>query len=163
MDFSLFNYESITKISDKYYGILCQNDLLSSSGILVDNKQFKPLDQKRVKVIYKDFTLCFLKNYYKSQNAIVFEFESDLNLDSLGFLAYYKKSSFYCLSCKKTYNLTEGQIKCCELIHSPIKIMNPVLDRIEIHNRITNEMNYKPKNEFLDLHFSTIMDKILLD
>lgn len=163
MDLSLLNRESLTQDSSKVHGILFQNNILTSSGFLIDVKNFSPTKQKGVRIIYKNHSLGFLRKFYKNNESVIFEFESDLKLNELGFIIFFKKSEFDCIHCKKSYNLSEFQDRCCELIHSPIQLFNPAIDRIEIYNKITPDMNYLPKEEFVSLHFATIMDKILLD
>jgi hypothetical protein len=163
MDLSLLNRESLSQDSNKCHAILFENDMLTTCGFLIDIKNFTLSNQKQVRIIYKNHSIGFLKKFYKNYDKVVFQFESDLQLDQLGFLIYFKKSAFECLHCKKYFNMSDLHEKCCELIHSPIKLINPSVDRIEIYNKITPDINYQPKEEFISLHFATIMDKILLD
>lgn len=163
MDLSLLNHESLTQDSNKFHAILFANNILTSCGFLIDIKNFSISNQKQVRIIYKNNSLGFLKKFYKNDNKVIFQFESDLQLDQLGFLIYFKKSAFECIHCKKYFNVSDLHDKCCELVHSPIQLVNPSLDRIEIYSKITPLMNYQPKEEFISLHFATIMDKILLD
>jgi hypothetical protein len=163
MDLSLLNRESLTQDSNKFHAILFENNILTTCGFLIDIKNFSISNQKQVRIIYKNNSLGFLKKFYKNYDKVIFEFESDLKLNELGFLIYFKKSAFECLYCKKYYNLSDLNERCCELIHSPIQLINPSIDRIEIYNKITPAMNFQPKEEFISLHFATIMDKILLD
>ena len=149
MDLSLLNHESLTQDSNKFHAILFANNILTSCGFLIDIKNFSISNQKQVRIMYKNNSLGFIKKFYKNDNKVIFQFESDLQLDQLGFLIYFKKSAFECIHCKKYFNVSDLHDKCCELVHSPIQLVNPSLDRIEIYSKITPLMNYQPKEEYV--------------
>lgn len=106
--------------------------------------------QKRTIIPYKDFK----NNQYISFKKLSFESENTL------ILPLFSGCEFLCLKCKKLYKpRTE---KCCSL-DSGIQIYKGKLSKIYIPKIIDNTKAIKHvRDEFVDLHYSDLLDTILL-
>jgi hypothetical protein len=102
-------------------------------------------------------------NYYKGfQQETIVEIKLLDNLLNTNFvIPHFECKNFKCLSCNKIH--TQDTDKCCEMKKSILEIYDCKLYKITIPK--LDEINIKleeSRDEFISLHFPSLMDKIMI-
>ena len=104
-------------------------------------------------------TCHYHKNFENSHYIYFRNFDIDNKYKYL--IPLFKCELFKCMSCGKLHNIKSK--KCCSMVNSPIEIIKAKLLKITIPN--TNSVKFaieENRNQFLKLHFSDLMDMILV-
>jgi len=151
--FTIYNNNIIAMIASP--GVLSENKITFDKNYNIEIPKtieicLEDICEKRTVTHYRDFNnntyIQFKKLSFKTNNNLI--------------LPLYEKTEFLCLSCKKIYK--QNSDRCCSL-SGGILIYKTKLNKIYIPKLHDNQKSISDiKNEFTSLHFSDILDTILL-
>lgn len=145
-----YSYSYIIKTNllspDKYY-FSFNSDIKIPNLINFETK--KDIWKKKCH-FHKDFNNSYVL-YFRNFDVIEFDY----------LIPTFQCKKFKCLKCNVIHNLKTQ--KCCDMIQCPIEIIEAELINIYLPNKSEiNKSILNSRENFLELHFPDILDKIIL-
>ncbi len=146
----------------KCFGIVSNLNYLSPSKFLVDHNTFNVKQSRIIPVYYHENKITSTVKFIANSEVIIFQFNCDYDLNNKSFVINWNKSDFKCLSCKSHFNINNNLDQCCSLIDAPVQLFDAKIESIIIAPEDYLEEIRQCKINFINLHFSSIIDTIIL-
>lgn len=146
----------------KCFGIVSQSEYLTPSKFLIDHKSFKLQQSRIIPVVYHNEKITSSVKFLSNTDIIIFQFNCDFDINGKSYVIKWKKCDFECLACKSSYKENNRAEQCCSLIDAPLLLFEAKIESIIISPNDYLEEIKQSKLDFIGLHFSSILDTIII-
>jgi hypothetical protein len=157
-----YDIHKIYKVKNKSISKIAEMNIITLDKLYLDTSSLISFP-KIIKLIVKQNVLDKVCTYYKDFNHNIYlQFSNYDIIDNIKFaIPKYEMKSFKCLSCNKVHS--NNSSKCCSLENSIIQVLEAEIKFIYLFDEEDVKLYIKDyREEFVNLHFPDIMDRILL-